>query len=57
MLCRDVEWLTEEVLSRKKDVGFGGSLVEMVHYSLSLLAPHLVMAAAPSRLGFCLSKE
>lgn len=56
LLCRDVAWLTEEVLFRNKDVGFGGSLVQIVHYSLSLLAPHLIIAAAPSRLVFCLSK-
>ncbi|XP_030273196.1 glycerol-3-phosphate acyltransferase 2, mitochondrial isoform X2 [Sparus aurata] len=49
LLCRDVAWLTDEVLFRNRDVGFGGSLVEVVHYSLSQLAPHLIMAAAPSR--------
>ncbi|XP_074526509.1 glycerol-3-phosphate acyltransferase 2, mitochondrial [Halichoeres trimaculatus] len=49
LLCRDVAWLTEELLFRNKDVGFGGSLVEVVHYSLSLLGPHLIIAAAPSR--------
>nr|XP_046243855.1 glycerol-3-phosphate acyltransferase 2, mitochondrial isoform X2 [Scatophagus argus] len=49
VLCRDVAWLTDEVLFRKRDVGFGGSLAEVVHYSLSLLAPHLIIAAAPSR--------
>uniref|UniRef100_A0A3B4TE99 Glycerol-3-phosphate acyltransferase 2, mitochondrial n=1 Tax=Seriola dumerili TaxID=41447 RepID=A0A3B4TE99_SERDU len=49
VLCRDVSWLTEELLFRNKDVGFGGTLVEIVHYSLSLLAPHLIMAAVPSR--------
>ncbi|XP_056233149.1 glycerol-3-phosphate acyltransferase 2, mitochondrial isoform X2 [Seriola aureovittata] len=49
VLCRDVSWLTEELLFRNKDVGFGGTLVEVVHYSLSLLAPHLIMAAVPSR--------
>ncbi|XP_029296675.1 glycerol-3-phosphate acyltransferase 2, mitochondrial [Cottoperca gobio] len=48
-LCRDVVWLTEELLFRNKDVGFGGSLEEVVHYSLSLLAPHLIIAAVPSR--------
>lgn len=57
LLCRDVAWLTEELLFRNKDVGFGGSLVEVVHYSLSLLAPHLIIAAVPSRLVFCLSNE
>ncbi|XP_035022138.2 glycerol-3-phosphate acyltransferase 2, mitochondrial [Hippoglossus stenolepis] len=49
VLCRDVAWLTEELLFRNKDVGFGGSLAEVVHYSLSLLAPHLVIGAVPSR--------
>ncbi|XP_026198340.1 glycerol-3-phosphate acyltransferase 2, mitochondrial isoform X2 [Anabas testudineus] len=49
VLCRDVAWLTEELLFRNKDVGFGGTLVEVVHYSLSLLAPHLIIAALPSR--------
>uniref|UniRef100_A0A8C6TCG6 Glycerol-3-phosphate acyltransferase 2, mitochondrial n=1 Tax=Neogobius melanostomus TaxID=47308 RepID=A0A8C6TCG6_9GOBI len=49
VLCRDVSWLTEELLFRNKDVGFGGSLPRVVHYSLSLLAPHLIIAAAPSR--------
>ncbi|XP_036953051.1 glycerol-3-phosphate acyltransferase 2, mitochondrial isoform X4 [Acanthopagrus latus] len=49
LVCHDVAWLTDEVLFRNRDVGFGGSLVEVVHYSLSQLAPHLIMAAAPSR--------
>ncbi|KAM9858597.1 glycerol-3-phosphate acyltransferase 2, mitochondrial [Aulostomus maculatus] len=49
VLCRDVVWLTEELLFRNKDVGFGGSIEEVVHYSLSLLAPHLIIAAVPSR--------
>ncbi|XP_035496824.1 glycerol-3-phosphate acyltransferase 2, mitochondrial isoform X2 [Scophthalmus maximus] len=48
-LCRDVAWLTEELLFRNKDVGFGGSLAEVMQYSLSLLAPHLIIAAVPSR--------
>ncbi|XP_068166910.1 glycerol-3-phosphate acyltransferase 2, mitochondrial [Antennarius striatus] len=49
VLCRDVAWLTEKVLFRNRDVGFGGTLVEIVHYSLSLLAPHLIIAAALSK--------
>ncbi|XP_061527994.1 glycerol-3-phosphate acyltransferase 2, mitochondrial [Phycodurus eques] len=49
VLCRDVAWLTEELLFRNKDVGFGGSLTEVVHYSLALLAPHLIIAAVPLR--------
>ncbi|KAK9522977.1 hypothetical protein VZT92_019410 [Zoarces viviparus] len=48
-LCRDVVWLTEELLFRNRDVGFGGSLEEVVRYSLSLLAPHLIVVAVPSR--------
>ncbi|TWW60129.1 Glycerol-3-phosphate acyltransferase 1, mitochondrial [Takifugu flavidus] len=48
VLCRDVVWLTEEVLFRNKDVGFGGSVTHVVHYALSLLAPHLLIAAAPT---------
>uniref|UniRef100_A0A667WMW9 Glycerol-3-phosphate acyltransferase 2, mitochondrial n=1 Tax=Myripristis murdjan TaxID=586833 RepID=A0A667WMW9_9TELE len=51
-LCRDVAWLTEEVLFRNKDVGFGGSLVEVVYHSLMLLTPHLSIAAISSRLIF-----
>ncbi|XP_057688020.1 glycerol-3-phosphate acyltransferase 2, mitochondrial isoform X2 [Corythoichthys intestinalis] len=48
-LCRDVAWLTDEFLFRNKDVGFGGNLAEVVHYSLVHLAPHLIIAAVPSR--------
>ncbi|XP_037536216.1 glycerol-3-phosphate acyltransferase 2, mitochondrial [Nematolebias whitei] len=47
VLCRDVAWLTEELLLRNRDVGFGGSIPEVVHYSLTLLAPHLFIAATP----------
>ncbi|KAL7884103.1 hypothetical protein AOLI_G00068730 [Acnodon oligacanthus] len=47
VLCKDVCWLLEEVLFRNFDVGFGGSLVEVVYFSLSLLRPHLLLAAAP----------
>lgn len=57
VLCRDVAWLTEELLFRNKDVGFGGSLEEVVRYSLSLLAPHLIIAAVPSRLVFWKTKK
>ncbi|KAM9822773.1 glycerol-3-phosphate acyltransferase 2, mitochondrial [Syngnathus typhle] len=49
ILCRDVSWLTEELLFRNKDVGFGGSLTEVVHYAVTLLTPHLIIAAVPSR--------
>ncbi|KAJ8005772.1 hypothetical protein DPEC_G00121360 [Dallia pectoralis] len=48
VLCRDVAWLLEEVLFRNRDVGFGGSLVEVVYHSLSLLTPHLTIAAHPN---------
>ncbi|XP_041642396.1 glycerol-3-phosphate acyltransferase 2, mitochondrial isoform X2 [Cheilinus undulatus] len=48
-LCRDVVWLTEELLFRNKDVGFRGSLVVVVLYALSLLTPHVIIAAVPSR--------
>lgn len=54
-LCHDVVWLTEEVLFRNKDVGFGGSMAQIVHYSLSLLSPYLIIAAAPTWLVFLLS--
>lgn len=53
VLCHDVVWLTEELLFRNKDVGFGGSLENVLHYSLSLLAPHLIIAAVPSGLVSC----
>ncbi|MED6284995.1 hypothetical protein CHARACLAT_024571 [Characodon lateralis] len=48
VLCRDVAWLLEELLFRNRDVGFGGTLQEIIHYSLSLLAPDLIIAALPS---------
>ena len=57
VLYHNVAWLTEELLFRNKDVGFGGTLEEVVHYSLSLLAPHLIIAAVPSRLVFFLLKK
>ncbi|XP_062399976.1 glycerol-3-phosphate acyltransferase 2, mitochondrial isoform X2 [Sardina pilchardus] len=47
VLCREVAWLLEEVLFRRRDVGFAGSLVEVVYCALTLLAPHLHMAAPP----------
>lgn len=50
LLVQDLAWLTAEVLFRNKDVGFHGSLAEIARYSLSLLAPHLIIAAAPFRL-------
>lgn len=57
LLCRDVLWLTEEVLFRSKDVGFGGSVTQIVHYSLSLLAPYLIIAATPTWLVFSKRNE
>ncbi|KAK2898847.1 hypothetical protein Q8A67_010265 [Cirrhinus molitorella] len=47
VLCRDICWLLEEVLFRNTDVGYGGSLVGLVHHALSLLRPYLLLAAAP----------
>ncbi|XP_034162914.2 glycerol-3-phosphate acyltransferase 2, mitochondrial isoform X1 [Pangasianodon hypophthalmus] len=47
VLCRDLCWLLEEVLFRRCDVGFGGSVLSVVFHALSLLRPHLLMAAAP----------
>ncbi|CAB1322114.1 unnamed protein product [Coregonus sp. 'balchen'] len=47
VLCRDVAWLLEEILFRNRDVGFGGSLVGVVYHSLTLLTPHLTLAAHP----------
>jgi hypothetical protein len=52
-LCRDVAWLTEELLFRNKDVGFGGSLPEVVCYALALLGPHLTIISTASRLSLC----
>uniref|UniRef100_A0A3B4Z0I3 Glycerol-3-phosphate acyltransferase 2, mitochondrial-like n=1 Tax=Stegastes partitus TaxID=144197 RepID=A0A3B4Z0I3_9TELE len=47
-LCRDVDWLVDELLLRNRDVGFGGTLANVVRYSLSLLGPHLIIAAVPN---------
>ncbi|KAM9475789.1 glycerol-3-phosphate acyltransferase 2, mitochondrial isoform 1-T6 [Clarias gariepinus] len=47
VLCRDLCWLLEEVLFRRYDVGFGGSVLSVVFHALSVLRPHLLMAAAP----------
>ncbi|TSO88087.1 Glycerol-3-phosphate acyltransferase 1, mitochondrial [Bagarius yarrelli] len=47
VLCRDVCWLLEEVLFRRCDVGFGGSLLSVVFHALSVLRPHLLLAAVP----------
>ncbi|KAM6930899.1 LOW QUALITY PROTEIN: glycerol-3-phosphate acyltransferase 2, mitochondrial [Xenentodon cancila] len=49
VLCRDFAWLTEELVFKHRDVGFGGNLAEIVHYSLTLLAPHIIIAAVPTR--------
>ncbi|KAG7273149.1 hypothetical protein CRUP_034547 [Coryphaenoides rupestris] len=48
-LCRDVAWLTEELLFRNKDVGFGGSVPEVVCSALALLRPQLTIASTTSR--------
>lgn len=48
ILCGDVTWLTEEMLFRNRDVGFGGSIADVVRYSLSLLAPYIIVLM-PSR--------
>ncbi|XP_062854763.1 glycerol-3-phosphate acyltransferase 2, mitochondrial isoform X3 [Trichomycterus rosablanca] len=47
VLCREVCWLLEEVLFRRTDVGFGGSLLNVVYHALSVLHPHLLLAAVP----------
>ncbi|XP_060787282.1 glycerol-3-phosphate acyltransferase 2, mitochondrial isoform X3 [Neoarius graeffei] len=47
VLCRDLCWLLEEVLFRRFDVGFGGSVLSVVFHALSVLRPHLLMVAAP----------
>lgn len=47
VLCRDLCWLLEEVLFRRCDVGFGGTVLSVVFHALSVLRPHLLMAAAP----------
>ncbi|XP_055023393.2 glycerol-3-phosphate acyltransferase 2, mitochondrial isoform X2 [Misgurnus anguillicaudatus] len=47
VLCKDICWLLEEVLFRNTDVGYGGSLVGLVHHALSMLHPYLILAAAP----------
>lgn len=47
VLCREVVWLLEEVLFRRRDIGFAGSLVEVVYCAVALLSPNLLMAAPP----------
>lgn len=47
VLGKDICWLLEEVLFRNTDVGYGGSLVGLVHHALSMLHPYLILAAAP----------
>ncbi|KAM8866694.1 glycerol-3-phosphate acyltransferase 2, mitochondrial isoform 1-T1 [Synchiropus picturatus] len=49
VLCRDMAWLTEEILFRNRDVGFYGSLEDVFYHSLSLLSQHVIIAAVPSR--------
>ncbi|KAM9810559.1 glycerol-3-phosphate acyltransferase 2, mitochondrial [Neosynchiropus ocellatus] len=49
VLCRDMAWLTEEILFRNRDVGFYASLEDVFYHSLSLLSQHVIIAALPSR--------
>uniref|UniRef100_A0AAY4B8R3 Glycerol-3-phosphate acyltransferase 2, mitochondrial n=1 Tax=Denticeps clupeoides TaxID=299321 RepID=A0AAY4B8R3_9TELE len=49
VLCRDMVWLLEEVLFRGRDVGFAGSLVEVIYQALRLLSPYLLQASLPPR--------
>ncbi|XP_008334392.1 glycerol-3-phosphate acyltransferase 2, mitochondrial isoform X2 [Cynoglossus semilaevis] len=49
ILCGDVTWLTEEMLFRNRDVGFGGSIADVVRYSLSLLAPYIIVLMPSSK--------
>ncbi|MFT7808324.1 glycerol-3-phosphate acyltransferase 2, mitochondrial-like isoform X1 [Arapaima gigas] len=46
-LYQDVYWLIKEVLFRKWDVGFGGSLSTVLYHAVSLLWPHLVLISLP----------
>uniref|UniRef100_W5NF48 Glycerol-3-phosphate acyltransferase 2, mitochondrial n=1 Tax=Lepisosteus oculatus TaxID=7918 RepID=W5NF48_LEPOC len=48
-LCRDFSWLLEEVLFRNWDVGFGGSLEEVLCHALSLLRDSLIVGYPPSQ--------
>lgn len=43
-IVADYQWLREEILVRKRDVGFSpsSSIEEVVHYSCSLLGKHLI---------------
>ncbi|XP_058869721.1 glycerol-3-phosphate acyltransferase 2, mitochondrial-like [Acipenser ruthenus] len=47
-LARDFSWLLEEVLFRNRDVGFGGSLPEVLCHSMTLLRDSLVLCTSPS---------
>ncbi|XP_041089304.1 glycerol-3-phosphate acyltransferase 2, mitochondrial [Polyodon spathula] len=47
-LARDFSWLLEEVLFRNRDVGFGGSLPEVLCHSMTLLRDSLVLCTPPS---------
>ncbi|XP_018617864.1 glycerol-3-phosphate acyltransferase 2, mitochondrial isoform X1 [Scleropages formosus] len=44
-LSQDLYWLLREVLFRKRDVGFGGSLSVVLYHALSVLQPHLVLVS------------
>ncbi|XP_066568666.1 LOW QUALITY PROTEIN: glycerol-3-phosphate acyltransferase 2, mitochondrial [Amia ocellicauda] len=48
MLCADFSWLLEEVLFRGRDVGFGGTVGEVLTHALSLLKGCLVLGSPPS---------
>ncbi|MBN3279656.1 GPAT1 acyltransferase, partial [Polyodon spathula] len=47
-LAHDFSWLLEEVLFRNRDVGFGGSLPEVLCHSMTLLRDSLVLCTPPS---------
>uniref|UniRef100_W5UG39 Glycerol-3-phosphate acyltransferase 2, mitochondrial n=1 Tax=Ictalurus punctatus TaxID=7998 RepID=W5UG39_ICTPU len=48
VLCRDFCWLLEELLIRRYDAGFGGTLLSVVYHALSVLRPHLLIATVPA---------
>ena len=50
----DYQWLREEVLVRKRDVGFSpsSSIEEVVHYAYSLLGKHIIERRYVRTCGF-----
>ncbi|XP_053480139.1 glycerol-3-phosphate acyltransferase 2, mitochondrial isoform X5 [Ictalurus furcatus] len=48
VLCRDFCWLLEELLIRRYDAGFGGTLLSVVYHALCVLRPHLLIATVPA---------